>query len=71
MPNTNNEDVSKLAGTIQQECHDFIEMMMKYGKKNRKKWTRDDLLQVFMYTKLADIENRLQELERRTTVSKN
>lgn len=67
------EEINKLAHSIQKECYQLVEQMMDYMRKNKKKTniTSQDLTNIFFYKKLAEIELRLRELERKTTISFN
>lgn len=67
------EEFYELTGNIQKDCHDFVNRMIdQLGKKGEiKEGANQDLINIFFYKKLADIELRLRSLERKTTVSYN
>lgn len=67
-----NDEFYELAGSIQKECHDFVEQLMEaMDKKRATQFQNQDAINIFFYKKLADIELRLRELERRTTINYN
>lgn len=69
-----NKDRDNLAFAIQKECHEYTEMLCEAvwkEKKGRKDFKIQDAINIFFYKKLAEIELRLRELERRTTISDN
>lgn len=62
-----------IARDIQNECYAFTNALM--DQLIKRKGTRDiecqDVTNIYFYRKLAEIEMRLRELERRTTISQN
>lgn len=66
------DEHNALTESIQQECHKFCDKMMDYMHKRRKsKIQVQDIVNIFFYKKLADIELRLRSLEAKTTISYN
>lgn len=69
-----NKEFNDLAAFIQKDCREFVNNLceaMWQEKKNRKAFHVQDAVNIFFYKKLASIELRLRELERRTTISDN
>ena len=68
-----NKERDDLARNIQKECYAFTNEIL--DQLMQRKDTRDiesqDVTNIFFYQKLAEIELRLRELERRTTISQN
>lgn len=69
----NEDEHHELTAGIQKDCHDFVDKMVEHLDKKGKlqKGANQDLINIFFYKKLADIELRLRSLERKTTVSYN
>ena len=66
------DEHNEITERIQQECHKFCDEMMDYMHKRRKsKIQVQDIVNIFFYKKLADIELRLRSLEAKTTISHN
>ena len=68
-----NKEFNELVMEIQKECHKLVDDAFEYFKKTGKHTDLEnqDITNVFLFKKLADIELRLRELERRTTISDN
>lgn len=69
----NQDEFYDITQSIQKDCHAFVDMMVEnLGKKGKlKEGANQDLINIFLYKKLADIELRLRTLERKTTISYN
>lgn len=70
-----NDALEDITRDIQAECHKFVEYMVDELQKTKKhknnKIENQDLVNIFFYKKLADIELRLRTLERKTHINYN
>jgi len=60
---TEKEEIDNLTRNIQKECHDLAWQLKDQSPETFAKCESQDMTNVFLFKKLAEIEYRLQKLE--------
>ncbi len=60
---SNKKELNELTAQIQKECHEIGNTMLKQNPEFFEKGTSQDIVNVFIFEKLASIELRLRNLE--------
>ena len=60
------EELQDRADKIQKEAHEYVNNTIKILNKNEAVIVYDDIMNMYLYTKIAEMEKKIEELENLT-----